>query len=161
MQNTRPQPPPMLQALIIWGALLASQGMIVLVSQTAMTSRMSPPLSAPDQMAQAPASAFGHLPEGFFFAGAAMSLLMAYAIPRLLMKRVKPTFSSNGPISPELMQKILPAWIVRWALIESATLFGFLDSMLNANPSAIYPFAGAALIGFILSFPSEQKLRGL
>ena len=153
--SQRPQPPPMLQALIMWGALLASQGMIVLVSQTAMTRTPTAPDAA---VIQAPASAMGAIPEWMFIVAAVVSLALAYAVPKLLTKP-QPTFDSSGAVTAESMRRILPIWLVRWALLESVTLFGFLDSMLNANPRAIYPFAGAALIGFILSFPSERKLR--
>lgn len=136
--------------------------MIVLVSQTAMTGRLSRTPSAPDLSAsQAPASAMGAIPEWVFVVAAVASLLLAYFIPQFLLKKSKPAFGANGEVTSESMQKILPAWLVRWALIESVTLFGFLNSMLNANPRAIYPFAGAALIGFMLSFPNERKLKML
>jgi hypothetical protein len=154
MQNTRPnqaqsqQPAPIFQALVIWGSLLASQGMIVLVSQTAMTRTPS----APDLTgARPPASAVGHIPSSFFFIAAGVSLILAFVIPNLLLKRQKVL----------TVKKVLPIWLVRWALLESVTLFGFLNAMLNANPQAIYPFAGASLIGFVLSFPSERKLAAL
>lgn len=160
MNDTRAPIPPAIQILVIWGAFLASQGMIVLVSQTAMTGLPS----APDRIEELPvsmppaASAIGHIPEWIFYAAAGVSLLMAFAIPRLLLKRVKPGFGADGRLAGETARKTLSAWIVRWILLEAITLIGFLDAMLSAEPSAIYPFAGVALVGFLLSYPSERKI---
>ncbi len=152
----RPEPQPMSQALILWGALLMSQAMIVIVSQTAMTR----PPEAPD-LNQPAASAVGHLPDWYFMVGALGALVLSFVIPKILSKNAKPAFDQQGQVTRESMQKILPTWIIRWALLETVTLFGFLNSMLSSRPTAIYPYAGAALIGFLLAFPSESKLRAL
>jgi hypothetical protein len=157
MHDTRPQPSLSIQSLFIWGAFIASQGMIVLVSQTAM-ARMP---SAPDGIAQIPvsmppaASAIGHVPEWIFYVAAGACALMALVIPRLLSKG---TGETPQMTSQKTSQKILSAWLVRWVLLEAITLIGFLDAMLSAEPSAIYPFAGVALIGFLFSYPSERKI---
>jgi len=152
----RPGPPPVLQALIIWCALLASQGMIVLVSQTATVR----PLSPPDQVV--PPSALGTLNPQIFMGIAAFMALLAFMVPQVLLKSLKKRFAANPPgeiVSREVMAKVLPVWIVRWAFLESITMMGFLVAMLNNDPPAIYPFAGAALIGFVLALPNESKLR--
>jgi hypothetical protein len=49
----------------------------------------------------------------------------------------------------------------RWMFIEMILLVGFMSSMLSADPSAIYPFAAASFIGFVLTFPTEQKFRAI
>ncbi len=144
--------------MLVWGVLLASQGMIVLVSQTAVVK----PLSPPDQVA--PASALGALNPHVFMMIAAIIALAAFALPRFLLQSIRRHFVANPPvevISREVMTRVLPVWIVRWALLESITLLGFVVSMLNNDPPAIYPFAGAALVGFVLSLPNEQKLRAV
>lgn len=156
MEPQRPSPPPLLQAMLVWGILLASQGMIVLVSQTAVVK----PLSPPDQVA--PASALGTLNPQLFMIVAAIVALAAFLLPRVLLQSIRRHFMANPPaevVSREVMARVLPVWIVRWALLESITLLGFVVSMLNNDPPTIYPFAGAALVGFVLSLPNEQKLR--
>lgn len=149
MQNQTPTRPfSMFQAMMIWAALLMSQGMIVLVSQTAVVR----PLSAPDQPAP---SSLGAIDPRIFIAIGVAAALLAFVIPRVLVSQMRRTGSQ-----PDL-KKVLSIWIVRWTMLEAVTLMGFVSSMLNNDPAAIYPFAGVALIGFALTFPTDQKARSV
>ena len=154
--NVRTGPAPIFQAIMIWGSLLAGQGMVVLVSQTAVGPNA---LTAPDQTL--PASSLGHVNPMIFMIAAGAMLLVAALLPQLLLKQVKSTsydFQNQDDIR-NAMKKVLPIWIVRWAMLESVTLMGFVNSMLNNDPSAIYPYAAVAAFGFIVTFPTEAKLR--
>ncbi len=146
---------PMIQATMIWSSFMVSQALIVLVSQTAMSRTMSPP----DQVV--PASAAGAV-HPIIFVGLAMgAAAAAVLVPKQTLTLAKKNMAVEGLETSlrEIAKRVLPASIVRWMLIEMIVLVGFLFSMLSAQPSAIYPFAAASLLGFILTFPTEKKFR--
>jgi hypothetical protein len=162
-------PAPAFQSALIWAALLMSQGMVVIISQTAVTK----PLSAPDQP---PASSIGAIDPKIFMVIAGVLLISAFLIPRLLFaaarKRLQDPSRARSAPAPgalstafgelsmqEIMQSVFVVWIVRWALLESITMIGFVSSMLSAQPVVIYPFAAVSFIGFALTFPTEEKIR--
>jgi cytochrome b561 len=156
--RTPPAPQaPVIQAVIIWGMLMASQGMIVIVSQTAMTKTISPP----DQFA--PASAVGTLHPLIFISLAVGAGIAALMIPKLIILTAKKSLKATGqePTLQEIAARVFPALFSRWMFIEMILLVGFMSSMLSADPSAIYPFAAASFIGFVLTFPTEQKFRAI
>ena len=152
--------PTLTQFFILWASLLASQSMIVLVAQTAITH---PVITSGSE---APASAFAAqgVPLEVFGVIAAVFAAAAYFVPRLMLRelaasfRAQPNSLSNVELK-DLTEKVLPAWIVRWVLLEAVTLVGFTASILYALPTAIYPFAAVSLVAFALTFPSEEKIR--
>jgi hypothetical protein len=151
MTNATPARPQhrkrLLQAKIVWATLLVSQGMIVWVSQTAVTATMT----APDQPA---ASDLGFVHPLVFGVLSAVFLAAAIFVPRLLMNSVR----RSGDQDEFLTKKVLPIWIVRWSLLEMITFVGFVCSMIDADPAAVYPFAAVSLVGFLVTFPSESKM---
>jgi hypothetical protein len=50
-------------------------------------------------------------------------------------------------------------WIVRLALLESVTVMGYMIAFLKHDPGKIAPFLLISVIGFLLSFPSEDKVQ--
>jgi hypothetical protein len=49
--------------------------------------------------------------------------------------------------------------ILRWALSESAAIFGFLLGSMMHSVQVFYPFAAVALLGMLMSGPSLTELR--
>lgn len=159
--GSRPNPPSfMMQFYILWAALLASQGMIVIVSQTVMNQprpgapEISPGIAAPASTLEATG-----MPVWYLAVVAGVILLGAIFIPRLLAKASTKRLSDRNASLSEIAPKVLPLWILRWALLEAVTMLGFVASVLYARPDYILPFATVAAIGFILTFPTEQKIR--
>lgn len=148
---------PVIRASAIWGALLVSQGMIVLVSQTAMTRTNH--LSPPDQ--SVPASSLGSINPLVFGAVGLLAVAMAFFIPKLLLSTAKSRLASSPTelTLRDISAKVFPVLLIRWMLIEMITLVGFVASMLSGDTSMIYPYAAASLLGFVLTFPTEQKFR--
>ncbi len=160
MINDRPTadaPSPLLPFFLIWGSLLTSQALIVLMSQTAVVGVHLARLGE-----QVPASLVAaQIPQGLFIALGVFFLAAAYFSPRLFMKGVRDSFASRStePSFKEIAEKSSVGWILRWILLEAVTLMGFMSSMLYGEPTAIYPFAAASLVCFALTVPSEQKIR--
>lgn len=162
--QTARRPNPLATLLILWAAMLSTQAIFILIARTA-TSGSQP--SNPDSLTNtipdysAPA-ATGTLPIPMFVALAAVSVLLAYFLPKLIAKAQIAKLKQEGGTIP--LEKIIPiavtTKVIRWAMLESVTLYGLILSLTNADPNLILPFAAVALVGFALSFPSEKGIRG-
>lgn len=150
------KPNPAFVLLILWAAMLATQAVFVFVARTATSGA----LSAPDQVAMGPAR--GSLSVPMFAGLAIVSLLLAIFLPKLLMKpQIAKLEQTGGPVPIEKLVPIaVTGKIIRWAMLESITIYGLMLALFNADPNIILPFAAVALIGFALTFPSEKSIRG-
>lgn len=88
-----------------------------------------------------------------------MSLAMAAVLPKLLLTAVVKKRASRKPLEmPEMAQIFFMPLIARLALLESVTFYGFVLVQVHRDPVQILPFALATFGGFLLNFPSEQKI---
>ena len=76
-----------------------------------------------------------------------LSIVMAFTIPNMLMRGREPT--------PEAMRL---RSIVQWALIESVAIYGLVGTFITREPRIFAVFGGAAVLGFLLTFPSEERM---
>ena len=92
----------------------------------------------------------------------------AWFVPRVLLAaaRRRRAGGSGGAAgaagTPELAEVVrlsFVPFIVRLALLEAGTLYGFILTQLSHDPSQIVPFFAVSVLGFAGSFPSEDRLR--
>lgn len=147
---TQNQPATQLPTIrIIWFALLAAQFSFIFIAYTT-----PPPAESADlEMIR--------LVLGFTAMG---SFALSFVIPKIFLQNSMRAVRAQG-LSPDSMDlapvlpKILPALIVRYALLESVTLNGFLLSFLSGDDRYVVAFAAIALVGFAISYPSERYVR--
>ena len=149
---------PLATLQILWAAMLGTQGIMVLISQTATVSPLANSPSAIDSQL---GPAAGSLPVSLFVLLAMFSLGLAIFLPKLLIKQ-KVLRVQNEP-GQTALEKLVPiavtAKVIRWAMLESITVYGLILSLVNGNPYLIYPFAAVSLIGFAMTFPNEKAIR--
>lgn len=137
---------------IIWGALLVSLILYVVISLMKLPSGQSlnlagltdftDPLRVPLIMA------------------AFMSLMLAVMVPKILLTAIKKKRTAREPLElPEMARLFYVPFIIRLALLESVTLYGFVLVQTKNDPAQILPFFAASLLGFLLNFPSESNIR--
>ncbi len=138
---------------ILWAALAATQFLLIFVCLNTPTPVKDPAANAEMMKYMLTAFAFG-------------SLVMSYILPKMILKSIGTKLESGGqPIDSapleKFIQKMLPAMIVRWALLDSVTVTGFVLSFTSGDHAYVMAFAAVALVGFALTFPSERHLRGV
>lgn len=150
---------PLVTLQVLWAAMLATQAIFVLISQTATTSPVSTAGETSAAVALEPA--VGSLPVSLFVLLAFVSLALAVFLPKLLVKakvlQLRPE-AGQTPLE-QLIPIAVTAKIIRWAMLESITVYGLILSLVNGNPYYIYPFAAVSLIGFAMTFPNEKAIR--
>jgi hypothetical protein len=85
-------------------------------------------------------------------------LLLAVVIPNFLIKAQKSKVTPETTIA-EIYRLAHVPWVIRLALIESVTVTGFAIAVMKHNPGKIVPFLIISVIGFLLSFPSDDKVQ--
>ena len=85
----------------------------------------------------------------------------AIFVPRFLTRaNSKSIDPENAPLA-QLITLFFTPFIVRLALFEAVTLFGFVLVIAGREPvSTMLPFMAASVAGFVLNFPNESKIRG-
>jgi len=101
------------------------------------------------------------------FGGMALVLLgLSFFLPKFILNEAKKNMAGkqahvdirNMDIE-SLMIHFQTFFILRLALLESVALFGFSLGFLNKNMELFYPFVAVTMIGFLLNFPNEEKIR--
>jgi hypothetical protein len=147
------EPPPTFTPMIIWGALLMSQLMYVMVALQ-VSNRVNP-------NAAATTADPGVLKFPLSLAALA-AFTAAIFIPRILLKSSANRLNTDNAPLKDLMKAFMPPFIVRLALFEGVTLLGFVLVIAGREPLiTMLPFLGASMIGFILNFPNEAKVRNM
>jgi hypothetical protein len=148
-------PPATFTVQVIWGALLAGQ-LMYLMAAFQMTAKR-----AAGQNLSAVATDPGVLKLPFTILAVAVCAAAIF-IPRILAKtNPKGVDTQNAPLT-EVIPLFFTPFIVRIALFEAVTLFGFVLVIAGREPiTTMLPFMAASVVGFILNFPNEVKIRGL
>lgn len=61
---------------------------------------------------------------------------------------------------PQMIQATFVGWIIQFALFESICLLGFvLVFAMTRQFNDMLPFLGLSYLGFILRFPTEEKIK--
>jgi hypothetical protein len=119
----------------IWGALLLSLGTYAYVLFTLSKQWESP---------------FDFTQHEFFYPLLGVSFIIAlvsYFLPNLMEKNIR----SNKP--EDILKKLLTVNIIRWALVESIAVFGFVLSFLCQSMDAFLYFLIPSLCLFIIYRP--------
>ncbi len=96
---------------------------------------------------------------------AVVSLAVGVFLPRHMLreaKKQKPEiFRSPSPQSLpiELQTDVSTCMIIRYAFLESIALYGFSLGFLSKDPNYFFIFASVTVVGFLLNYPSDGKLR--
>lgn len=117
-------------AMIIWGAMMASAVSYGGIALVAAKSIEAPADAATTQLLT---QVFGLV---------AMSTLAASFLLRPMLAKVMP---------------LLPYMLVRWALGETAAIFGLVLRFLGAADTVMASFIGASVLALLLSMPNETE----
>ena len=88
----------------------------------------------------------------------ALAYITAIILPKGLIKAAKQNLTPSASLE-EILKVYTPAFIVRLALFEACTLFGFGLAFLHKDPSLFMPFVTLSMFGFFMNFPKEEKIR--
>jgi hypothetical protein len=137
-------PIPFKLVLAVWAGLLGSQIAFLVVA-----------LMIPKE----PAGAFdGSLRDPFLLAGLG-ALTAGWILPQVISKKGSPTIHETQTSPHHLTGAAFRSYILRLALFESSTLFGFVASLLLQNPQFIIGFFFLNAISCVLNFPSTRFLN--
>ena len=91
-------------------------------------------------------------------------LLLAVFLPRYFIKqeKIKLNLTSSTPINLEgILEGFAPYLVLRFVLLESVTIFGFVLAFLSDNISYYLPFLAISVLGYIMNFPTEEKIKNM
>jgi hypothetical protein len=137
---------------VIWGALLAAQvvycgGVFLLLDETSVRT------DSPEMLN----------PIRFILAGAALgALALAAVMPKLMLRSAITRRQAADPRPPspaEMAEMSLVPSLIRWVLLETVTLNGFVLAMIQRDPRQILPFFAVAFVALAMSYPSERAIR--
>lgn len=132
---------------ILWGALLASQGLLVFVLNTIAAA------PAPEE-AQVP----GLPPEGFYAIALAI-MVAAIFVPKVILANAKRNVREWN--QQTISSVLLVPNIIRFALCEAITMTGFALALTNHDMKLLWPFLAVGMLGMLLSFPSEERINAM
>lgn len=96
--------------------------------------------------------------EFFIFAFMAIiNAVVGYMLPKFLVKGSLRGRTLKNEV--EVLQVTFPAMIIRLAIIEAVSLFGFVAAMQAEKGAMIFPFTFLAILLFLLSYPRYELLR--
>lgn len=92
-----------------------------------------------------------------------MALAISMVLPKAFFLRAKQRLDQAGrPASEEELQAAFFApWIIRMAMLESVSLYGFVLAMVTQSPVAFVPFGAVAVLTQLSQYPSPQRIRDL
>ncbi len=141
----------LLKLRIIWGVLMASVVIYVVVAHVVDLSEQE---------------AAGNVDLlRMVFAG--LSLATAIAIPVLRRLKMPPQKAPSSvkdridEIPGALNAEVTTTYILAWALSESVCIYGLVLTFLSHEPSAILPYAAAALVLQVMNAPRRSVLEGV
>lgn len=152
MQPTHPQNPAharmraMMVPRILWGAMLFSVILYIFIGKFITGGR--------EDLGREPNSAIQPFYEHPFFipllAVACMTFVMAFILPNIIVKNMKPNPANPNPY-------FVP-FIVRIALFEAVAMYGLVFAKLSGQFEALLVFTVPAVIGIFLSQPKDEFL---
>jgi hypothetical protein len=136
-----------IQLQIIWGAMLFSPFMMLMVLKIIYGGAESEQLN-PELMKQ----------WYLYFGLATASLVASYFIPRFLFSQAK---QQKPTTVTEMVKLYSPGFIVSLALTEAVSIIGFMFSFIKNDPSPFYAFISLTVVVFLMRFPTEGKVKAL
>lgn len=89
------------------------------------------------------------------------TLAMSFFIPTIMLRQGSPSRTPMSPISElAVPDRVRTAFIIQWALLEAVAIYGLVASFLIQDLRPFLVFAGVAIVGLLLAFPSEGRIRG-
>ncbi|HEU5161922.1 MAG TPA: hypothetical protein VFV54_02140 [Thermoanaerobaculia bacterium] len=67
---------------------------------------------------------------------------------------VPPALAKRGTAQPDVAQR--QTWILRWALLESAGVFGLIAALLLRDARAFLLLGALSFVGLLLAFPRDE-----
>ena len=84
---------------------------------------------------------------------------LAMFLPRLVNAERLKALPAQSPLAKKV-EATFVGWIIQFALFESICLLGFvLAFAMTKQFSDMLPFVGLSYLGFILRFPTEEKVE--
>jgi hypothetical protein len=140
----------------IWMAILGSLLIYAMVLYLAVGERSTEPLAA--HFANTTVLVL-HLAG---FATFVMGMVMSSRLLRGSMNAEARPGSPPLPTSEVVVTaRTRVALIIRWALMESAAIFGLLAAFLMREPLLFLPLGALGAIGILASYPSDDRLRDM
>ncbi|HVT45305.1 MAG TPA: hypothetical protein VMT00_13050 [Thermoanaerobaculia bacterium] len=95
---------------------------------------------------------------GLHLAGIAM-LVASFFLPGMIMRSSRPDPPTiSDPLPAPSDPRISQAIIVRYALLESIAIFGFVIALVTGNLVLMLPLWVVSAVAFLLAYPSENLL---
>jgi hypothetical protein len=134
---------------VIWGALLVSLGLYVFVAVQKQPTPFVFNLSAanPQNMVEMVISGM-----------AVLMVALAFVLPNMFLIRAKKSVGPQTDVRQMARYYFVP-FIVRLALLESCTLYGFAMSFMRRDAMIMLPFVLISIVGYLMSFPTEAGIR--
>ena len=136
---------------LIWAALLASNLMYALVLFVQFKDLISNPFPSSDPLL---------FP---LMAISTMALAIAMILPKALFLRAKVKLDA-GPQPPsdqQLMTNFFTPWVIRMAMLESISIYGFVLAMKSQAPIAFVPFGALSILTQVSQYPTPQRMRDM
>ena len=133
--SENPQQGALLTQRIVWGALLFSQLVYLVVALVIA----DPSPEAVEEMANNP------MPMIFFGIGLVEIGLAVFLIPNI----IKP------PENPTNVSQLFTTRIVQWAIVESAIILGLLNAFQGGTNTVIIGLFVVAVLAMLKTFPSD------
>jgi hypothetical protein len=93
-----------------------------------------------------------------------MALAISMVLPKAFFIRAKQRLDQAGtsvPTEAELQAAFFAPWVIRMAMLESISVYGFVLAMVTQAPVAFLPFGAVALLTQLSQYPSPQRIRGM
>lgn len=86
-----------------------------------------------------------------------LSFLLGIWIPRMLVKTSQPGLMPDQSLSPRLM----PAFIVQYAIFESIAIYGLVAAFLRQDWRLVIGPAALSIAGFLIAAPTTERIRNI
>lgn len=97
--------------------------------------------------------------EVVFLILAAAIMILYFFIPPFIFRVRKKSISGWDSLDLSSRAKhFLPIFLIRLALLESVTLYGFLVALFLKEPNKILPYLAVSAVGFLVNFPSKSRI---
>jgi hypothetical protein len=141
---------------VIWLALLTSIFMYgVVIYVTAGRTDQSQPIQA----------AFSNPIILVLHAMGAGMFILAFIVPSIVLRRLSANEHVRAPVaaapSVSACPRVRVVLIMKWALIESAAVVGLMAAFIAIDPRLFLPLGGLAVLGMLITYPSDSVLQDL
>jgi len=131
----------------IWASMIFSIAIYGVISRVAVPQQNRQPIS----------EALKEPVVLVLYAVAVLSFLMGIWIPRMLVKTSQPGLMPDASLTPRLM----PAFIVQFAIFESIAIYGLLAAFLQQDWRLFMGPAALSVAGFLIAAPTAERIRNI